>query len=205
MPKSSDGPPSYDESIGSQRHSTQSSETNLVTARLALVNSLLATHVNPHLQATALSGLSSTSLILVPSNVTALQPMSSTSSLDKSTNSTFSGEKIVSLPSSENPAIKRLHEKENSLEFLRQPMVLQKVKEELCLHLNREGYRRIAVGSEQLWTQSGLQAATPSETDAADATLELSMTDVCLRVENAMGLYETRNGRCLVIKVGMDG
>lgn len=34
-----------------------------------------------------------------------------------------------------------------------------------------------------------------------DARASVEVTEVCLRIENEMGLYETRTGRALVVKV----
>ena len=205
MPKAtSDQPPSYGESIASPHHSPRPLESNLAAARGALVMSLVTTHIEPHLHTTLLSGLASTTLVLVPSNVSSLQP--SPGSL-KDTTTKFPGEKVVSLPSSENLTVARLREQESSLEFLRQPPVLQKITEQLCMYLDREGYCKIAVEQGMMWSREGglLAAEDEAETGRAEAALQVKIIDVCMRVESEMGLYETRNGKCLIVKLEIKG
>ena len=178
-------------------------ESNLATARAALVSSLVGTRIRPHLQTAALSGLSSTTLIMVPSNVSALQPSPGS---NKDSTSTFPGEKVVSLPSSENPTVIRLGEQENSLEFLRQPAVLQTMTDQLCRYLDGEGYQKIAVELGKVWSHAGgLLLVSEQEAEGADAALRVEVKTVSLRVESDMGLYETRSGKCLIVKLEVRG
>ena len=116
---SSDGLPSYSESVRSpQQHPSSSNlHKSIATARASLISSLLNTYITPHLDESALSGLSSTTLILVPSNVSSLQPSGKTDSNDSS-------ETIMGFPSAENLTMVRLNGQENTLEFWRQLVVM---------------------------------------------------------------------------------
>ena len=100
----------------------------------------------------------------------------------------------------------RLREQENSLEFLRQPAVLQTMIDQVCRYLDSEGYQKIVVEPEKVWSLAGgVLPVAEREADRADATLRVEVTTVSLRVESDMGLYETRSGRCLMVKLEVRG
>ncbi len=135
---SSDRLPSYSESVRSPQQAPSTYHPrNIAAARTALISSLLTTYVIPHLHESALSGLSSTTLILVPSNVSSLQPCGTIGSQGAS-------ETIVGFPCAENLTMVRLHGQENSLEFWRQLVVMQELGQQLRAHLRNSGYQVIA-------------------------------------------------------------
>ena len=202
--QSSDGLPTYSESVPSpqQQFSPSYLPQNIAAARTALVSSLLSTCITPHLYQTALSGISSTTLILVPSNVSSLHPSGNVGWRGPS-------ETIVGFPSAENLTLLRLHGHENSLEFWRQLAVLQELGQQLRTHLQNSGY--------QVTKDSGAGLQGPSPPNAEWRTVQekplgegevrvrVETMEICLRVENDMGLYETRTGKAIVVKVNVGG
>lgn len=199
---SSEGLPSYSESVHSQQQLSPSCyPENIAAARTALVSSLLTNYIAPHMYQTALSGLSSTALILVPTNVSSLNPSDKADSQNPS-------ETIVGFPSAENVNVVRLHGQENGLEFWRQSAVTQELGQQICSHLRSSGYRVIK-GSE-----AGFQGPRPPPTadwrtiqneslNHGEVSVQVATTEVCLRTENEMGLYETRTGKAVVVKVNV--
>ena len=212
-------PPSYEESVGSHQTS-QSASSKFVadgqksdahrdhgpafqdagtTTQSFTVDPLFQDHLYVALEASLSRGQSSTTLILVPQNKSALHPV---------TASTKGGEyeipsgKIVGIPKDRTPLMVRLEMEEHSLEYLRQPAVVQQVVNELCHYLASKGCRKIAVDPDQIWTvESGSQSASEFQRNAANARIHARIETACVRVETDMGLYETRSGKCLMIDV----
>ena len=199
---SSDGLPSYSESVRSpqQDSSTSYLPQNIAAARTALISSLLTTYITPHLYGSALSGLSSTTLILVPSNVSALHSPGQIGSKDPS-------ETIVGFPSAENLTMVRLHGQENSLEFWRQFAVMQELEQQMRSHLRNSGYRVIEGNKNSLQSSPNAdwRTAQKETLGSGELSVQLETKDVCLRIENDMGLYETRTGKAVVVKVDVGG
>ncbi|KAL2039646.1 hypothetical protein N7G274_007505 [Stereocaulon virgatum] len=219
--KSPDSLPPYSESISSTPTSPGSLPQNLANARTTLISSLITTHILPHLHTTALSGLSSSTLCLIPSNISSLHPPSSNASKDPSSPPrSFPGETIVNFPSAENVSLIRLHDPSNTLQFWRQHGVIAELEEHLRSHLRAEGYR--VKGDETASAKTnGAKAGKfggnkrPSGAEWKTAVVEkleqgevraaVAVADVCLRVENEMGLFETRTGLGVVVKVDVGG
>ena len=195
--------PSYEESISARQAQPATISDSRTRARTALVTSLLETHVMKHLDGIAMIGLSSTTLVLVPANVSILQPAPNTSTKPSTT---FPGEKIVSFASSENPSILRMQRPELSFEFCRQPAVIQEIHQQLCAHLERDGHRMVKTkrGEGQAVTTDWKAAEGCSLVDG-EASITVAIEEVCLRIETDMGLYETRSGKALVIKTEIGG
>ena len=202
---SSEGLPSYSESVRSSQQQLSPSyyPQSITTARTALISSLLTTYIIPHFYRSALSGLSSTTLILVPANVSSLNPSGKTESQNPS-------ETIVGFPSAEHLTIVRLHGQENGLEFWRQSAVTQELGQQIRSHLRSSGYRVIK-GSE-----ASFQGPSPPPTadwrtvqnealNNGEVSVQVATTEICLRTENDMGLYETRSGKAVVVKVNVGG
>lgn len=226
MAEKSDPPlsdlPSYSESIASNVYSPGPSLNNIAAARTALIRELISTHVTLHLHSNALSGLSNTTLLIVPANVTSLQPPPSTTTKGyPGEDSIFPGETIVGFPSAENLTLIRLKGQENNLGFWYQPAVVSELEQQLCSDLRRQGYH--VVGSKvdaeprlPVLTKFGSIAPpgalstewrTVAKTTLApgEVSVDVRTQDICLRIENQMGLYETRTGKAVVIKVGIGG
>ena len=99
----------------------------------------------------------------------------------------------------------RLHGQENSIEFWRQLTVIQELGQQLRSHLLNSGHR--VVGD----NETSIQGSNPPIADwrteskldlkKEDVRTRVSVMEVCLRVENDMGLYETRTGKAVVVKV----
>ncbi|CAF9934976.1 hypothetical protein IMSHALPRED_010058 [Imshaugia aleurites] len=197
---SSDGLPSYSESLRSPQQKSSHSylPQNIAAARTSLISSLLNTHVTPHLHQSALSGLSNTTLILVPSNVASLQPAGKTASEGPS-------ETIVGFPSAENLTLVRLHGQENSLVFWQQLAVMQELLQQLRSHLRNSGHRVIDGNETSLQGPKSPTAewrTVQKETlGNGEANVRVDLKEVCMRTENEMGLYETRSGKAVVVKV----
>ena len=208
--KSSDDLPSYSESVRSpQQHSLPSNlRQNIAAARTALIESLLTTNIIPHLHGSSLSGLASTTLIFIPSNVPSLQPPSQTGSKGPSEDG-FPGETIVGFPSVDNLTMVRLHGQENSTEFWRQLAVIQELGQQLRTYLQNSGYQVIRdkeIGLHGPKSESTNWRTVQKEA-LGDGEVEIGvdLTEICLRVENDMRLYETRTGKAVVVVVDVGG
>lgn len=216
--RSSDGLPSYSESISSAL------PNNIASARTALISNLAETHIKPHLHSNALSGLSRTTLLVIPSNVSPLQPPQPSSSSSKGawdSDSTFPGETIVGFPDDENLTLIRLQGQENSLGFWCQPAVVVELEQQLRSQLQREGHRIVGgnemaspssptlkkSGSVFQRTASNAEWRTVERKSLRDgeASIEVGVKEICLRMENVMGLYETRTGKALNVRVEVGG
>lgn len=206
--KSTDDLPSYSESVRSpQQHSLPTNlRQNIAAARTALIKSLLTTHIIPHLHGSALTGLSTTTLLLIPSNVSSLHPSSQTGSKGASEDG-FPGETIVGFPTVDNLTMVRLHGQQNSIEFWRQLAVVQELGQQLRTHLQNSGYQVIRDNETRLYgSNSGSTDWRTVQKEAlgdGEVRVGVDLTEICLRVENDMGLYETRTGKA--VKVDVDG
>ena len=204
----SDRPPSYTESVSSPQHNKSPSylPQNIAAARAAVISSLLVNYITPHLYDSALAGLASTTLILIPSNVSSLQESSKTGS--KVSSDSDAGppkDTIVGFASAENLTMIRLHGQENSIEFWRQLTVIQELGQQLRTHLLNSGHR--VVGD----NETSIQGSNPAMADwrtvpnlvleKEDVRTRVWIMEICLRVENDMGLYETRTGKAVIVKV----
>lgn len=196
--------PSYSESVRSPQHNSSSGylPQNIATARTALISSLLTTYITPRLRESALSGLSSTILILIPSNVSSLQPCNKLVSKDPS-------ETIVGFPSAENLKMVRLHGQENSLEFWQQSAVTQELGQQMRSHLRNSGHQVIED------SENSSQGSKSPNADwrtvqreilgSGEVRTRVEMMEIFLRTENDMGLYETKSGKAVVVKMNVGG
>ena len=186
-------PPSYAESLSAPRPSG------------ALTNAV-DTHLLPHIQNAIVNQIASTILVVIPANVSTLSPPTEYSSEKESTPSAFPGEALVGFPTS--PTVIRLGGAENSLEFWRRASVLNELKAQIRSTLEGEGYSMIQ-GS--LKSPSSATIAGSRNVDwksqerkvlgEGEAKVSAEVEEVCLRIENEMGLYETRTGRAIVLRV----
>lgn len=196
--------------------------------RALSVRTLISTHIHPHLQASALSGLSRTTLLLIPSNISSLQPQPFSPdprANDKGSQAadTFPGESVVGFSSAENLSLVRLHGAENTLEFWRQEAVIRHLDSQLKDDLRRGGHRilgdvkegesfepRERTRIEPLAKKANLRSvewrfAKEEILGPGEVSVGVELKEVCLRVENAMGLFETRGGKAIVIRVEVGG
>ena len=198
----SDRLPSYSESV-----STRLIPQNIAQARSALISDLVQSVIAPQFYANALSGLSSSTLLIVPTNVPSLQPDQPTRDPEKSMpNTAFPGETIVGFPSTENVKLMRLQGQENSLGFWSQFAVILELKHQVQLQLHGEGYQIaedevISVNSPSRASTVEWRTIEKRHLQTGQASVEAAVREICLRCENPMGLYETRTGQALVVKI----
>ncbi|KAL8929000.1 MAG: hypothetical protein Q9208_001443 [Pyrenodesmia sp. 3 TL-2023] len=190
-------PPSYSESLDAPQ-----SADPIISRVCTLIDS----YISPYLY-----GDPSTTLVIVPSNVAALIPTSTESSPSKKAPSTgFTNETLVGFPSEDSSIIIRLSGSEHRLEFWQRASVLRELNEQLRRKLSFEGHR---VVSSPPKTKAGIPARIAGSKDVdwrsveraalmdGEARASVKVTDVCLRTENELGLYETRTGKALVVRV----
>jgi len=201
--------PSYTESTSTSLNSTPTLPNHVARARSALISTLVTTKIIPHLHSNVLSGVSSTTLLMVPSNVSQLQPPQSNIVGPKgswASEAALPQETVVGFPTAENPTLVRLEGQENSLGFWCQPAVLFELDQQLCSQLQQDGYRVVGGHTSQR-SVSNVEWRTIEKKllQTGEATIGAGMREISLRVENAMGLYETRTGKAVVVKVEIGG
>ena len=211
---SSDDLPPYSENLSSPTSLPQ----NLASVRIARMYSLLETHIKPHLLDTTLAGLSSSTLVLIPSDVPSLTPSLVDDSKDGlAQQASFPGEKLAGFRDVGSVSLIRLHGQENSFEFWRQLPVIKELERALQTHLEREhdisdveGPVLQAVPESKGWFKKKSSSFPQQKTANVKASgnskvkSKVELQDVSLRTENVMGLYETKTGKAIVIKVDFD-
>lgn len=220
-----DLPPSYSESISGQSRRVPSLPPTIQTARFNRIASLLTTHIHPHLPRSPLDGISSRTLVLIPSNVSALHPIpvvaaepgSYFNPFDVPADSTgFINESVIGFPSTENLALIRLHGHENALEFWSQDKVIRDLETQLKAELSGEGHQVVeGPHQERMHRLNGKSGATSDDAEwraareqvlgDGEVRVGIRIKEVSLRMQNVMGLYETRGGKALVIRVEFGG
>ena len=151
--------PSYEESLQQGAKSTSTLEHSkikplplpgqLSAVRAHRINAIIETYISPLLNSQLSSGLSKTTLVLVPSNVAALQPLSSSTDqerngFDDGSSAGYSNQEdvVIGFPSSQYIKLVRLHGGEAyTLEFWRQPAVLAELDSTLKAWLEKSGFR----------------------------------------------------------------
>ena len=198
-PSSSDGLPSYSELVGDSPlplSPFEQSSQNRSAAQTVIINDAISNHITPHWHTNALSGLSQSTLILVPCNVSDL--IESVDAKDpQSTPDGFPGEVVVGFPTSENLSVVRLRNGEHTVEFWRQESAIEELERRLCEMLQRDRLKVfVRAPPDSQWRHAQEKALAQGE-----ARVGAEMRHVCLRIENQLGLYETRTGRALVVRV----
>jgi len=188
-------PPSYSESLSAPR------------GHASRVPKLVESHILPRLHGDPI-----TTLVLIPSDVSTLIPETTTSTSPAA----FSHESIVGFHSTENPTIVRLSGAENALDFWRRGAVIGELESQLRVRLSDVGYTVIR-GSPKAKALASSRIAGSQNVDwkgverksltEGEARVTAEIKEVCLRIENEMGLYETRKGRAVIVTVelGMTG
>ena len=150
--------PSYEESLqqgatSTSAHSKQKSLPLLGTlsaVRTRRINAIIENYISPLLQSQLSSGLSKTTLVLVPSNVSTLQKQSSSAPTDDggsrdiiegSLDDSSQEDVVIGFPSSQYIKLVRLHGGEDyTLEFWRQAAVLAELDSSLKAWLEKGGF-----------------------------------------------------------------
>ena len=96
----------------------------------------------------------------------------------------------------------RLHGQENSIEFWRQLTVIQELGQQLRSYLSNSGHRVVETSVQGSNSPIADWRTEPKlDLEKEDVRTRVCVMEVCLRVENDMGLYETRTGKAVVVKV----
>lgn len=215
-----DPPPSYTESVVASSSSNSFTPT-IPKTHFNAISSLLTTYIHPHLYRSALDGFSTRTLLLIPSNVSTLHPLPIAATdpsayinpFQESTyNNAFTNETIIGFPSTENLLLIRLHGDANTLEFWRQDCVIQNLQTQLKADLNDAGYQVVERSHGEAMHQSVRANLLSSDMTRwrlvseqalgnGEVRVGIEIRDVSLRMESILGLYETRGGKAVVIKV----
>ncbi|KAI4184760.1 MAG: hypothetical protein LQ348_004505 [Seirophora lacunosa] len=194
-PSSPDAPPpSYSESVNAP-----------LTSHVSTVVDL---DISPHLA----GDHATTTIILVPSNISTLIASPASGSPKDPSAGSFTGEILVGFPANDSPAIVRISGHDNRLEFWQRAAALGELKRQLSGRLAAQGYR-ISRDPHHQTKPSQTSARMPGSTHVdwksversplreGEATVSTEMKEVCLRIENEMGLYETRTGKAVVVRI----
>ena len=124
----------------------------------------------------------------------------------------FPGEKVVGFPDKDDITLVRLTGLDNKLEFWRQGSVVRELGSQLRRALEAEGYLVLEHEREkQLPPRNGptspsldvrsveWKAVEQPMLKSGEARCAVEFKEVTLRLENEMGLYETRSGMALVV------
>ena len=199
-PSSSDYLPSYNESLTKFALPFAASLQDQSTSRQATICDLIEGYILPYLGKAFFRGLSQNTLIFVPSNVSALIPPTAAISESKDTQKipdAFPGETIVGFPTSENLTLIRLRGDKQTIEFWCQPSVIGDVEQRVREILIRDGLEVSARSPSHVqWSLHEEKPLAPGE-----ARVGVEVREICLRIENQLGLYETRSGKALVLRV----
>ncbi|KAI4164871.1 MAG: hypothetical protein LQ342_001504 [Letrouitia transgressa] len=215
-------PPSYEDSLQASSSSSATPPYILSSQRSAnrtvITKTLLNENIIPHLQQSILYGLSKSTLLFVPSDMAILQP-TSTGGANSELLPGFPGETIVDFPSSENPSLARLRGAENSFAFWRQQTALTELEQQLRDWFRGGGYTVLSEEIPDVKAASINQVKNmkKSEIDSypgsswsyeeerplrnGEVRTNVKIREVCLRIENEMGLYETRAGKVVMVRV----
>ncbi len=200
--KSSDGqddPPSYAESV---RHHEKVARTQTGREPGAdLAYALLRNFVVPNIQGAISSETASITIVLVPSNVASLQPLKEPDS--KRVSDGFPGEQLVGFPKTEELKLIRLSDPDDTIEFWQRTGSRQSLSDSLHAYLVQEGFyfREDIARAESSRAQAGWMTVSGEQLRHREASVSIVLQEVCLRIEDDMGLYETRRGKALVVKV----
>jgi len=174
MDYNNDDIPTYEESVkqGATNTSTPGSEgkaqdepksltQQLSNVRSHRIHAIISTYIDPLLQAQSLSGLFKTTFVLVPSNTHALQR---TSQANKDSSDIIEGsgdaissnsqEAIVGFPSQDYVKMVRLNGEEYTLEFWRQPVVIEELDTALKARLQASGHSVAEIGAASQQSQA---------------------------------------------------
>ena len=216
-----DPPPAYSESIAHQTSLANSPPPTIQKPRFHLVDSLLAIHIHPHLPRSVFDEFSSRTLVLVPSNVSSLYPIPAVAAEPNSylnpfdhpaDSNRFINESVIGFPSSESLMLIRLHGNENTLEFWQQHHVIEDLEIQLKAELGRAGHQVVECYHQERIDRSNRKnpaindgvdwrGATERALRDGEVRVNIRIKEVSLRVENVMGLYETRGGNAVVVRV----
>ncbi|KAL9597812.1 MAG: hypothetical protein Q9219_004889 [cf. Caloplaca sp. 3 TL-2023] len=178
------------------------------------IRKTVTSHILPHLNDTN----PLTTIVLIPSDVSALNP-APPSSVDNDSKTippdadSFKHQTPIGFPADENPILVRLSGLENRLAFWQKPAAVRTLRDLICAGLRKGGYHILpnpSLGSEERAPEGhrtrGSEVADWRFVERlalgmAEARVEVGVREVCARVVSAIGLFETRWGRAVVVRV----
>ena len=196
-----DDPPSYAEST--QRHEKAARNQTGQSSSADRAYSILTNYIVPHIQGASSSATASITIVLVPSNVVSLQPPREVDS--KGLSEGFTGEQLIGFPNTEHLKLIRLSDPTDTVEFWQRSSSRQSLSDCLHAYLVQEGcyFSDDIARAESSQTQAGWMTVNGEELKHCEASITVLLQEVCLRIEDEMGLYETRRGKALVVKVNI--
>ncbi|KAL8690557.1 MAG: hypothetical protein Q9218_004022 [Villophora microphyllina] len=195
-PRPNAPPPPYSESVN-----TTPSSNALPTRASALID----TYVLPQLSKDL-----TTIVILVPSDVPTLAGALQSLSSKNAFTGARPGQNIIGFGSHEKPFIFRLTGADNWLAYWRHAAALQELENQLREELYAQGYQ-VAPCFPPVHSQAHIRIPGSHEADWSyveskalkehEARITAKIDEICLRTQNEMGLYESRTGKAIIIKV----
>ena len=218
---SSPPPPPYSVTSPAQNNLPRNPPTYATSLRAPRIRALINEHVIKHVQESASDYPYSHTFIFVPSNVTTLmndEMLNSNSKQEPGTRYQFRQEKVIGFPAAEKITLIRLEGHDNELQYWKSASVTREVSATVDQALHAEGYNVVHNQREvPLPPRNGLPSPPPSARSvewkapdhlalaAGEARSKTDLREITLRIENDIGLYETRSGLALVVKTEIGG
>lgn len=218
---SSPPPPPYSVTSPAQNNLPRNPPTYATSLRVPRIRALINEHVMKHVHESASDRPYSHTFIFVPSNVKTLMnddTLDSNSKQEPGSRYQFLQEKVIGFPAAEKITLIRLEGHDNEIQYWKSASVTREVSAILDQALLAEGYNVIHNQREQpLPPRKGMASPPPSARSvewktpdhqalaAGDARSRTDFREITLRIENDLGLYETRSGFALVVKTEIGG
>ncbi|KAL8835108.1 MAG: hypothetical protein Q9176_007102 [Flavoplaca citrina] len=178
-------PPPYTENLANARPAT---------SLYRRVNTLISTHILPHI-----SNKPTSTLVFVPFDVNPLFAQPANESQKDTATSAYPGEKLVGIDSDEQPLLIRLSQADGGLVFWRAKTVLRGLETQLSQTVRSMDYWVVPKAESPVG--GDWRSADKKPLASGQARVLVELKEVCLRIENEMGLYETRSGMAVVVCV----
>ena len=201
-----DEPPSYAESTQNAGWNQGAGIDDENNSFSSIVLSAFRNEIEPRIRPAPYFEPSSTILVLIPSATT--PPPGSQSQAGSTTTSSTPKEKVVGFPSSEDPLLVHLRHPEDKLDFWRRSAASKELERLLHQHLKSHGYtfnETTIDPSKPTQPSVDWRSRTQRRLGEREASIHIELKNVCLRVENEMGLFESRNRLALIVRVDMGG
>ena len=196
-------PPPYSESIQANQQESSHVRRGVVDATSQVAHSMLYDEILPRLSSGPYSRPSSMTLVLVPSDVTALQASGTPDSKDPAQQGPK--QTLVGFPAAEKPRLIHLTDLQHTADFWRQPEAVKELGTLLVECLKSQGFEVHQVVNHGASSRSAeWKSQIPRSMQENEAWIHVEVKTICLRIENEFGLYETRNGMAVIarIKIG---
>ncbi|KAL8850118.1 MAG: hypothetical protein Q9221_004935 [Calogaya cf. arnoldii] len=162
------------------------------------ISNLVSTHIIPNLDDFATTATATTTLVLIPSATTAFP---GTTNLDDEPCYFYPGERLVGFHPQDNPKLIRFEDGQGIwLGLWPKPSLIREMLDQLDEELSLLGYQ-VTHGVPCQSLDRPWQHFPEGALASGQARILVEVKRVCLRIENAMGLYETRSVAAVVVKV----